>query len=60
MGILEKVGIAHLASAAAGELSYGDRRRVEIARVSRQNHALLDEPAAGINHIEKRRLFVIL
>ncbi|MDR3470011.1 MAG: ABC transporter ATP-binding protein [Xanthobacteraceae bacterium] len=56
--LLDEVGIGHLADAAAGDLSYGDRRRVEIARAlaSAPRLLLLDEPAAGMNHAEKARL----
>lgn len=51
-------GIDHLANEAAGNLSYGDQRRVEIARALASNPKvlLLDEPAAGMNATERRRL----
>lgn len=56
--MLELVGIAHLRDLAVGGLSYGDRRRVEIARAlaTRPSLLLLDEPAAGMNFSEKRTL----
>ncbi len=51
-------GIGHLAHNLAGDLSYGDQRRVEIARAlaSRPRLLLLDEPAAGMNQTERRQL----
>jgi branched-chain amino acid transport system ATP-binding protein len=56
--LLDELRIGGLADVAAGDLSYGDRRRVEIARAlaSQPRLLLLDEPAAGMNHAEKGRL----
>ncbi len=56
--LLEFVGIHRLANELAGNLSYGDQRRVEIARAlaTRPKLLLLDEPAAGMNPTEKRAL----
>ena len=51
---LEYVGIAKSANALAKELSYGDQRRLEIARALAIKPKLLalDEPAAGMNPTE--------
>jgi ABC-type branched-subunit amino acid transport system ATPase component len=48
---LDRVGIAHRAEVAAGSLSYGERRRLEIARALAVSPRLLllDEPVAGMH-----------
>lgn len=53
--LLGYVGIEHLANLRARTLSYGDQRRLEIARALATEPQLiaLDEPAAGMNGTEK-------
>jgi len=55
---LERVGLVHRADHAAGDLPYGDQRRLEIARAMCTEPMLLclDEPAAGLNPRESREL----
>ena len=56
--LLEYVGIARYADYKARTLSYGDQRRLEIARALATDPQLLalDEPAAGMNATEKVQL----
>ncbi len=58
--MLEELGIGHLAERYAGELSYGDQRRLEIVRAlaAAPRFLLLDEPAAGMNEAESDELRV--
>ncbi len=53
--LLEWVGIAGHAYALAKHLSYGDQRRLEIARALATDPLVLalDEPAAGMNPVER-------
>jgi branched-chain amino acid transport system ATP-binding protein len=56
--LLEYVGVAERANDLARHLSYGDQRRLEIARaLATDPHLLaLDEPAAGMNATETQNL----
>ena len=60
--LLRYVGIEHLAPIVAKNLSYGDQRRLEIARALATEPRLLalDEPAAGMNATETARLKLLI
>jgi len=55
---LSRVGLADKAQLLAETLSYGEQRRLEIARAlaTGPKLLLLDEPAAGMNSVEKLQL----
>jgi branched-chain amino acid transport system ATP-binding protein len=59
---LDRVGLLDRADEAAGNLPYGDQRRLEIARAMCTEPALLclDEPAAGLNARESAGLNELL
>ncbi len=60
--LLEFVGVSGRADELAANLSYGDQRRLEIARALATKPKLLclDEPAAGFNPAEKQRLMDLI
>lgn len=55
---LDKVGLLAVANREAGNLAYGQQRRLEIARcmITQPKLLMLDEPAAGLNPQETRDL----
>ncbi|WP_293793164.1 ABC transporter ATP-binding protein [uncultured Pantoea sp.] len=59
---LENVDLVASANRLAGTLSYGQQRRLEIARAmcTRPELICLDEPAAGLNPVETEALSAIL
>ena len=59
---LNRIGLLDRADDAAGNLPYGDQRRLEIARAMCTEPALLclDEPAAGLNARESAALSELL
>ena len=59
---LEKIGLIDRADDPAGDLPYGDQRRLEIARAMCTGPVLLclDEPAAGLNPRESAELSELL
>ena len=60
--LLGEFGLNSRAEDPAGILSYGDKRRVEIARAlaADPRFLLLDEPAAGMNEQESEALLALL
>ena len=57
-GILDRIGLPHLADMRAENLAYGDQKRLEIAMVmaAKPRLLLLDEPMAGITNHERAAL----
>lgn len=60
--LLEMVGLAERGMELAGNLPYGEQRKLEIARAMALSPSLLllDEPAAGMNASEKEELLVLI
>jgi len=62
MDILKFTGIESKHDVLAANLSYGDQRRLEIARAlgTEPHLLLLDEPAAGMNPLESQELMALI
>jgi branched-chain amino acid transport system ATP-binding protein len=60
--LLGLIGLAAAAGRRAGDLPYGDQRRLELARALATGPRLLmlDEPAAGMDHTETKALLDLI
>jgi branched-chain amino acid transport system ATP-binding protein len=60
--LLEMVGLSHMATHLSSEMSYGQQKRMELARAlaSDSNVLLLDEPTAGIPHADATDLMNLI
>ena len=60
--ILKLVNLEHLATRSLSEVSYGEKRRVEIAMALAQNPRvlLLDEPLAGLSREERAKVKAVI
>jgi ABC-type branched-subunit amino acid transport system ATPase component len=61
-GLLQRIGLSERAGERARNLSYGEQRRVEIARALASNPRLLllDEPTAGMNPVEVQAVAALI
>jgi branched-chain amino acid transport system ATP-binding protein len=62
MRVLERVGLAHRARTAAGTLSVGDQKRLELARclAARPSLLLCDEVCSGLTSAESAAVLALL
>jgi len=62
LALLERIGLADRARERARNLSYGEQRRVEIARAlaAEPRLLLLDEPTAGMNAVEVQSVAALI
>jgi branched-chain amino acid transport system ATP-binding protein len=62
LSLLDRLALTHVKAADATELSYGDQRRVEIARAlaTEPDMLLLDEPTAGMNAAETHKIGALI
>lgn len=60
--LIERVGLTELKEEYASNLAYGNQRKLEIARALAVNPEILlvDEPTAGMNHIETQAVVTLL
>jgi branched-chain amino acid transport system ATP-binding protein len=60
--LAELLGVQHVLDSRAGEISYGEQKRVEIARALglRPKVLLFDEPVAGMNAFETAEMTAVL
>lgn len=62
LAMLERVGLAHIADKLAGDLSFPERARVEVARAlcTRPDILLLDEVMAALNAVEMEEFLTLV